>query len=889
MKEKVESVLKILNLQLDQYPTKEIEKFINKFKSIFQDYFNAIFIFTDLFRDKVKDRLLNQMKSYEIFQNDLNKSKHVSKLDDILQDLNRKPFRNLIETLFKLCMYMILHDPLLSFNISNYSERQLVYHFYNKNDLMNIEGFGTDQTPCAVIIPTPLLRKNFAYMGIKPAVYCLQKCQVNDKILAECNKNKQSLLKRNSSADLLAEKGVSSQNHYKQSSISEKENSNLLNKQKFDEKVLDLHLIEKTNSSLKPYGMSACTPKKTNSNSISHPVKVKNKTSEDLNNMNIIQSSTNLVQTQNCNLNKEFRENPHAPNEKPNSNLSGINQNENNFNRSNLLPLSGSFVNSNNYTYNQGNSSINKNCLDEEGINSNSTNNLTLEGKNKIPQNGKKCYDKPLIMKTLKKDEDMAIPHKRTYAGSFVNTHKHIDLDSPSLQIYKTNTLNLKKNNSRSSSIDNSNTNCSIAPVQVQGSNETQLQTQSQIKERPLMSPLHLQNIPQPAETIHYTKTTRGFNTKNLLETEGNNNTIPVRYVPTNNGFNLIRAKNNPSKQGFISDSGKRMNSNSVIEKSTNCNGYADYPNKDQCQNTTSKTITIKHEKDDCESLDCNVNNLSLTPMIERHHERNEEIKRKHLNNYLNHNHGSLNRDREKENLTSKIYQNSQNNTPLIFNLNRKNYIDNNGNIKFIGNSYLNLNLNSSLAKTAPKDRKMESRIFCKTPTPNEFFQEAHILKTEEIINYNLDSKGREIKDNSGISYSNTSENNITDDMKYNAPKKKKDVESTPFSSKINPNGHHAQLDIKSRVGKIYNDHLQQQKTMDNPSGSGDKYSNNLNINPLLSKDSSSPKSLNTFSNINEKSVKEIKEKKLVFLSNTGKLKFGSSIYNNLQNKAMKK
>jgi hypothetical protein len=68
--------------------------------------------------------------------------------------------------------------------------------------------------------------------------------------------------------------------------------------------------------------------------------------------MNIIQSSTNLVQTQNCNLNKEFRENPHAPNEKPNSNLSGINQNENNFNRSNLLPLSGSFVNSNNYTPN---------------------------------------------------------------------------------------------------------------------------------------------------------------------------------------------------------------------------------------------------------------------------------------------------------------------------------------------------------------------------------------------------------------------------------------------------------------------------------------------------------------------------------------------------------
>jgi hypothetical protein len=882
MKEKVESVLKVLNLQIEQQTTKEIEKFINRFKSIFQDYFNAIFIFTDLFRDKVKDRLLNQIKSYEIFQTDLHKSQSESKLDDIIQDLNRKPFRNLIETLFKLCMYMILHDPVLSFNISKYPERQLVYHFYNKNDLMNIEGFGTDQTPCAVIIPTPLLRKNFAYMGIKLAVYCLQKSQVNDKILAECNKNKPSMLKRNSSADLLAEKGISNQNHIKQSSITEKENSTLLNKQKSDEKSLDLNLIEKTNMSVRPYGVSASTPKKSNSNSISHPVKVKNKTSEDLSNMNIIQSSTNLVHNQNSNYNKEnreSRENSHPQQEKVNSNISGINQNENNFNRSNLLPLSSSFVNNNNYTYNQGNSSINKIAQDEEGVSNNSNNNNpTLEGKNKIPQSGKKCYDKPLIMKTLKKDEEMAIPHKRTYAGSFVNSYKHIDLDQPSLQTYKTNTLNLKKNNSRSSSIDNSNSNI----VQVPSINETQLQSQSHTKERPLISHLHLQNIQPSGDSIHYTKTTRGFNTKNLLETEGNNNnTIPIRYVPTNNGFNMIRAKNNPSKQGFISDSGKRLNSNSVLEKSTHGHGNADYPHKEQTQNITSKTIANKNEKDDCENLDYNMNNLSNTPLIERHHERNEEIKRKHLNNYLNHNHGSLNRDREKDNSSN---QNNQNTTPLMFNLNRKNYIDSNGNLKFIGNSYLNLNLNSNLAKTAPKDRKMESRIFCKTPTPNELFQEAHILKTEEIINYNLDSKGREIKDNSGISYSNTSENNLTDDMKYNAPKKKRDEERTPVSNKLNP-----QLDIKSRVGKIYNDHLQQQKTIDHPSGSGDKYSNNINMNPLLSKDSSSPKSLHTFSNVNEKTAKEMKEKKLVFLSNTGKLKFGSSIYSNLQNKAMKK
>jgi hypothetical protein len=84
-------------------------------------------------------------------------------------------------------------------------------------------------------------------------------------------------------------------------------------------------------------------------------------------------------------------------------------------------------------------------------------------------------------------------------------------------------------------------------------------------------------------------------------------------------------------------------------------------------------------------------------------------------------------------------------------------------------------------------------------------------------------------------------------------------------------------MDIKSRVGKIYNEILNQ-KSVDTPAEKN-----------TIGRDSPSPKSLHTFSTITEKTNKDFKEKKLVFLSNTGKLKFGSTLYNNFQNKNNKK
>jgi hypothetical protein len=97
------------------------------------------------------------------------------------------------EILFKLCIYMILHDPILTFHKND--EKKLKYIFYNKNDLLVMEGFGNDQTPCLIIVFPPLLRKSFTYMGIKPAVYCIPKESITECMLQDCEKNKLSIKK----------------------------------------------------------------------------------------------------------------------------------------------------------------------------------------------------------------------------------------------------------------------------------------------------------------------------------------------------------------------------------------------------------------------------------------------------------------------------------------------------------------------------------------------------------------------------------------------------------------------------------------------------------------------------------------------------------------------
>jgi len=156
-----------------------LETFLPRFRVLFQDFFTTIFAFNEDFLKKVIERLKVVILTYKDFEH---------KISDCHSDMKTRHFNSFVEVSFKLCIFMLLHDPVLTLNIAEYEKRNITYYYFNKNDYINIEGFGTDKSACAVILFPPILRNNFYYQGIKPAVYILPK--IDDTIKQECEKNK---------------------------------------------------------------------------------------------------------------------------------------------------------------------------------------------------------------------------------------------------------------------------------------------------------------------------------------------------------------------------------------------------------------------------------------------------------------------------------------------------------------------------------------------------------------------------------------------------------------------------------------------------------------------------------------------------------------------------
>ena len=173
---KLSKVLQILNINEKSYT---IEKFLYRFRSFFQENFTFIFNFTDEFYILIQQNIKKCAENYDNF----------SLFDELLQDMESKSFKIVVNTIFKLCIYMILHDPILVPKIKQYNERELEYFYYNKNDFINIEGFGKELNPCILILHPPVFNKNrYPYQGIKPAVCNVNK--IDEQVLQICEKNK---------------------------------------------------------------------------------------------------------------------------------------------------------------------------------------------------------------------------------------------------------------------------------------------------------------------------------------------------------------------------------------------------------------------------------------------------------------------------------------------------------------------------------------------------------------------------------------------------------------------------------------------------------------------------------------------------------------------------
>jgi hypothetical protein len=86
-------------------------------------------------------------------------------------------------------MYIHLNDPVLKISVKDYNERDFEYRSFKKKEVYCIDGFAKEGAESIIIIP-PILRNNFPFHGIRPAVLILSDELITDevkKVIAEKN------------------------------------------------------------------------------------------------------------------------------------------------------------------------------------------------------------------------------------------------------------------------------------------------------------------------------------------------------------------------------------------------------------------------------------------------------------------------------------------------------------------------------------------------------------------------------------------------------------------------------------------------------------------------------------------------------------------------------
>ena len=201
--DKLNQVLKCLNL--DKISKQKFNIIFEEFLPFFQEHMNTIFLCQDSFLEIIHSKLISITKEYDYnnlkVKTNINSSKFSNKSITNENDFcNEMPillekkivsgqFDKLIKNFYKICIYMILHDPILSFNIEKYSERKPLYQYYNKKNFINVEGFGNEKSPCILLLSPPLLKEKFPFYGLRAAVYIIS--EPDKTIFSECEINKE--------------------------------------------------------------------------------------------------------------------------------------------------------------------------------------------------------------------------------------------------------------------------------------------------------------------------------------------------------------------------------------------------------------------------------------------------------------------------------------------------------------------------------------------------------------------------------------------------------------------------------------------------------------------------------------------------------------------------
>ena len=426
-------ILKCLNLSKTTKNKKD--NLFEKILPFFRENFNSIFEFNDEKIKNIKQKLKNVINQYNFWSeiklynsssnkllndiqqnNNLNNSSlrnnntnnnensfrnsNISKLNNVENikileaKIKGKNFEGIMKSFFNICLYMLLHEPILNFNIEKYSQRKLLYYFYNKNDFINVEGFGDERTPCILILQPPLLKNKYPFNGLKPAVYILSDVTINKEIIKLCEINEKKLKEENNVNDI---NNQDANNNKKINNLNKSNETRVKAKKKIGKNNMSSKLNEENNN-ININQTKVIKYKNENNSNIINNNNIKNnnfsqtmnKSGKIITNKYKIEEKTEkYVSHKIVNRNVNYKQNKASNNQKYDNNL-GANKNNNN----NIIKNNNKFKSSNyqniSYGYIQNNQNMTVSNQINYKMNYSKNNNIRL---NNFTNNNTKIND----------------------------------------------------------------------------------------------------------------------------------------------------------------------------------------------------------------------------------------------------------------------------------------------------------------------------------------------------------------------------------------------------------------------------------------------------------------------------------------------------------------
>jgi hypothetical protein len=174
---KVNTILNSLNINVTN--TEEQRQMLTRFIPFFQEHFAKILHLDEHTLQIIKSQIADTTMEYDF----------AWKKENLQNEMQKQEFNCMLNTFFCIVSYMLLHEPALTVDVVPFKERKLKFMFYNKKSADIIDGFANEDMPCVIILQPPLLRGQFAFKGMKPAV-CTLGNKVDENILEECELNK---------------------------------------------------------------------------------------------------------------------------------------------------------------------------------------------------------------------------------------------------------------------------------------------------------------------------------------------------------------------------------------------------------------------------------------------------------------------------------------------------------------------------------------------------------------------------------------------------------------------------------------------------------------------------------------------------------------------------